>query len=87
MLSNLAEFVDVSVGEALLDAAEEVRASPVAVDAQQTFPHVSLGGGNLSWKKKINIECTCTSHNTWTRFAVALQCLTSVVDVVILKMI
>lgn len=52
MLSNLVEFVDVRVGEALLGAAEEIRASPVAVDAQQTFSHVRLGGGNLSWKKR-----------------------------------
>lgn len=51
MLSNLAGFVNVSVGEALLGAAEEIRASPAAVDAQQTFSHVSLGGGNLSWEE------------------------------------
>lgn len=47
MLSDLAGFVDVGVGEALQGAAEEVGAPPAALDAQQALPHVSLRGGRL----------------------------------------
>lgn len=45
MLSDLAGFVDVGVGEALGAAAEDVGASPAAQDVQQAVPHVSLRGG------------------------------------------